>query len=133
MKTFKLIGLIVALMFLMGCVTVPVQPDTATIPDTLGNKLIVYDEWDGPINPYDFKDWEILGYQPCPKGYIDYHILLKNPAGNPDAIEIGVVPHENKKQVILVWYRYKADKVLYVFSVTVTNKTKYSQVKPKGA
>ena len=133
MKTIKLIGVFVALIFLMSCAGLPVQPESpATIPGTLGDTLLVYDEWDGLLNPHDFRNWQVLGHRPCPDGYRDYHILLQNPEDKPDTVEIGVVPGENEKQIILVWYKYEADKVSYVFSVTVENKTKYNQVKPKG-
>ena len=133
MKTIKLIGVFVALVFLMGCASLPVQSEpSATIPSTLGDTLVVYNEWDGPFNPHDFRNWRVIGHRPCPDGYQDYHILLQNPEGEPDTIEIGVVPGENEKQIILVWYKYEANKVSYVFSVTVENKTKYNQVKPRG-
>ncbi len=133
MKTIKLIGVFVALMFLVGCVTVPVQPNTTTIPGTLGDMLIVYDEWDGPLNPHDFRDWQILRHRPCPEGYQDHHVLLQNPEGEPDTVELILAPHENKKQFVLIWYRYKTDKIIYLFSITIQNKEKYTQVQPKGA
>ena len=133
MKTIKLIGVFGALVFLVGCASLPVQSEpSAIIPGPLGDTLLVYDEWDGPLNPQTFRDWRVIGHRPCPDGYQDYHVLLQNPKGEPDTVEIGVIPHENKKQIILVWYKYEADKVSYVFSVTVENRTKYNQVKPKG-
>ena len=131
MKTIKLIGVFVVLMFLVGCTTMPVQLDTTTIPGTLGDMLIVYDEWEGLLNPHDFRDWRILGHRPCPEGYQDYHVLLQNPEGEPDTVELILAPHENKKQFVLIWYRYRTDRVIYLFSITIQNKEKYTQIQPK--
>ena len=130
MKIIKLISL-VALVFLVGCAIAPVQPDTANIPGTLGDMLIVYDEWEGLLNPHDFRDWQILKSRSCPNGYQDYHVLLQNPEGEPDTVEIILASHENKKQFILVWYRYRVDNIIYLFSITIQNKEKYTQVQPK--
>ena len=126
-KPIALFALIwIFLIFCTNCTNLPVKADTPQVP-TLDDVLIVADEWEGPIDPHQFKDWIVVSHSPCPGGAPDYHILLANP-DKTMTVEIVVMPSQEEERIILIRYRYFIDKIEYIFGLTRANTNKYSRI-----
>ncbi len=95
--------------------------------------LIVYERWEGEIDPHEFAGWEIVDINQCPRGLNDRHILVRNPVQfmEPYKVELVVFPSSDETGMVLKQYRYFKDDIEYKFIANDFPELRYVQTQPK--
>jgi hypothetical protein len=95
--------------------------------------LIVYERWEGEIDPREFAGWEIEDIDLCPQGLNDRHILVRNPVQSiePYMVELVVFPSPDGTGMVLKQYRYFKDDIEYKFIANDYPELRYVQTQPR--
>lgn len=95
--------------------------------------LIVYERWEGEIDPHEFVGWEIEDVDLCPQCLNDRHILVRNPVQfmEPYMVELVVIPSLDGTGMVLKQYRYFKDGIEYRFIANDYPELRYVQTQPR--
>lgn len=95
--------------------------------------LIVYERWEGEIDPHESAGWEIEDVDLGPQGLNDRHIRVRNPAQfmEPYMVELVVIPSIDGTGMVLKQYRYFKDDIEYRFIANDYPELRYVQTQPR--